>query len=302
VQTLQDYAIIFPDDSDGAPPVDGANNGGRTFDGTWELYANVPSGATSFELWDGDFDRGGDTDDPNSAGVPMFNVDPMSQAEGARPVGLPNDDFGSGSYRNVPPNVSYTAFSPTDVAFANGDPSGNSEWELFRVGANGVANSDYNVAQATLEAGPWNVSVQGVDINNLNAVYYAGSGLAACETGTVLSAQAGGMSGLVMLPNAESDTAAIGREVVLSGVTASGETIRVSSTATPVGVGRAWFSFSGLPAGRYYLSTGDASDYPMLVHLAPGEEKTDVLFAPVKRSTKPTHVGPTRPARPASRE
>ncbi|HYB93487.1 MAG TPA: SdrD B-like domain-containing protein, partial [Vicinamibacterales bacterium] len=66
--------------------------------------------------------------------------------------------------------VGYTLIAPDGTPFVNKNPSGNLEWEQFRVKRSSVAGAaDYSVPH--LYPGVYQLKIEGVDINNVNAFY-----------------------------------------------------------------------------------------------------------------------------------
>ena len=141
-----------------------------THDGIWNFYMNVAEEATYINLYDGDFDLTNDTNDPNSSGVPWFDSG-RGVAEAARP-GSPADDTATSPQYLRTPNIRYTINAPDGASYPNLNPSGNTEWELFRLDTttNNPAITDHQAAR--LPAGMYTVSVTGVDMHNLNALRF----------------------------------------------------------------------------------------------------------------------------------
>lgn len=141
-----------------------------TYDGRWDFYMNVAENSTYIDLWDGDFDVAGDTDDPNTSIIPPFDSG-WGVLDGARP-GSPIDDYTSANYRRTP-NINYSIILPDGTTtYANSNVSGNTEWELFRLD---TTTSDPSVTDhfaPSLPSGMYNVRVEGVDMHNLNALRF----------------------------------------------------------------------------------------------------------------------------------
>ena len=155
-----------------------------TYDGTWQLYFQVPPGADHVEVWDGDFDRGSfdntnlDTDDPDTEGIPTWNMSPATQPEGIATVpscstessitSCPADD------RSVPvfvrsPSVEYTVIMNDGQSFYNSNPSGNIEWERFRIDTAPYDTAEMDYHTDNIASGTAGILVAGVDLSNLNA-------------------------------------------------------------------------------------------------------------------------------------
>jgi hypothetical protein len=140
------------------------------YDGTWNFWMSVAENSPYVNIWDGDFDAAGDTDDPNSLGVPAFDTG-AGLAEGARP-GAPADDVGTATYLRTP-SVRYSVILPDGTtSYPNVDPSGNTEWELFRLDTTSSDPAVTDHYAATLPSGMYNVRMTGVDMHNLNALRF----------------------------------------------------------------------------------------------------------------------------------
>jgi uncharacterized repeat protein (TIGR01451 family) len=162
----------------GAPSVTGTAN----YDGIWDFYVRIPQGSTHFDLWDGDLDRIDDTNDLNTpATIPTWTTNPPAAPEGANP-GNPADDIANAYLRT--PNVEYTVYMPDGTPYYNGNPSGNSEWELFRLdtAATDTAVMDYHVP--SIPAGMWRIHLNGLDQHNLSAFRFENPILGVDASGT----------------------------------------------------------------------------------------------------------------------
>ncbi|MCK4455779.1 MAG: hypothetical protein KAU99_05470, partial [Thermoplasmata archaeon] len=124
----------------------------NTYDGEWCYNFYVPATTARVTFYDGDADRKGDTDDPNTP-------DP----EGESP-GLPEDDNESAKYRRSP-DIYVVVTDPEGHIYTNNNPSGNAEWELFSIG--NLTNDDYFVGYP-LSPGLWEYKVKGMDAHNAN--------------------------------------------------------------------------------------------------------------------------------------
>ncbi|MGV3721866.1 MAG: SdrD B-like domain-containing protein, partial [Actinomycetota bacterium] len=172
-----------------------------TYDGIWDLFTYVPqsleydpldnSRPTAFEVWDGDFDFGAaslatnDTDDantPNSVSLlPDWASSTSPVAEGVAvgrngATGAPQDDAASLLFQRAP-SVRYDVTDPSGVRYFNPNPSGNQEWERFRIETNPFTKNSPSVADAAasganLPAGVYQVHIEGVDLANLNALRF----------------------------------------------------------------------------------------------------------------------------------
>ncbi len=113
------------------------------YDGDWSFFMNVPEGETGLNVWDGDLDYGDfagtvfDTDDPNTPGdpfLPPWSIGTDVVFQTARPAN-PHDNNGSSSefifVRD--PSIQYFVIDPLGNSYQNFNPSGDREWELFRL-------------------------------------------------------------------------------------------------------------------------------------------------------------------------
>lgn len=140
------------------------------YDGTWNFWMNVAENSPYVNIWDGDFDVSGDSDDPNSSGVPAFDTG-AGLAEGAR-AGSPVDNVATTEYVRSP-NVRYSVILPdATTSYSNTNPSGNTEWELFRLDTSSSDPSITDHLVPSLPTGMYNVRITGVDMHNLNALRF----------------------------------------------------------------------------------------------------------------------------------
>lgn len=151
-----------------------------TYDGIWSFFMNVPDGEIGLNVWDGDLDYGDfaetvfDTDDPNTPGdpfIPEWAIGTDVVFQTARPA-EPHDNNGSSSefifVRD--PNIQYFVIDPLGNSYQNFNPSGDREWELFRLDTttDNPAIAEYQVD--SIEPGMWEVRIVGVDMSNLNSI------------------------------------------------------------------------------------------------------------------------------------
>jgi len=157
-----------------------------TYDGRFSFFFEAPSSMTSLSVWDGDFDHGKftgdelDTNDPDTPDAPFrapwATVDtvPEGTATGLTgTTGNPPDDrnpAGSGIYSQRSPSIRYDLIAPGGQVFANDNPSGNLEWEQFRISTDPFDRSRMDYHADVIPAGIYEMRVQGLDMVNLNAV------------------------------------------------------------------------------------------------------------------------------------
>lgn len=171
-----DIAVIYPSFPAAVP---------TNYDGNFLFYFDVPVSQNELVLWDGDFDHGKwdlteqDTDDPDTPGFPFLpswstaETLPEGVAGGGGGTGSPPDDYvgeGFGAYLLRPPSVQYQLEAPDSQIFANGNPSGNLEWERFRISTGPFDPSTMDASAPSLPPGTYKLEIQGVDMLNLNAL------------------------------------------------------------------------------------------------------------------------------------
>ncbi|MEM7351344.1 MAG: SdrD B-like domain-containing protein [Acidobacteriota bacterium] len=167
-----------------------------TYDGTFKFFVNVPENATELLLFDGDFDHGNaaltaspsgaplalcaDTNDPDTiddySNFPSDFLLVGAENEDADAVGSPQDDSVSDLFRFGEPGdfnkvgcVRYEVTDPNGTMYPNPNPSGNTEWEQFRIISQlDVGPADHVAATDVLPSGIWEVEVLGLDMSNLN--------------------------------------------------------------------------------------------------------------------------------------
>lgn len=209
----KELAIVYPDCAGAPLAVCLASLENTTYDGDFRFFLSVAEPQQELVIWDGDLDRGDwdglnpDTDDFNTAGdvtgLPswacMDPTRPCTEDNGSNPrlgsvnfegvaeglfpsTGSPPDDFdaslggglGAIFIRSGP--VRYEVWGPDGRLLArNDDPSGNREWEMFRLAV--IGSPDYlddnglppDVDVAALPAGVYEVRVKNLDLENLNA-------------------------------------------------------------------------------------------------------------------------------------
>jgi hypothetical protein len=164
-----------------------------TYDGSWSFYLYLKSPATSLTVWDGDMDYGsydcsvGDNDDPDTPNglLPEWAPGTMAVLEGLAGGGIncvdangtvtsgkttsnPADDARNVAVRRSP-NVTYEVVTPDGRVYVNDNPSGNLEWESFRLSVDPFDRNAMDHHVETLPAGVYEVRIKGVDMSNLNA-------------------------------------------------------------------------------------------------------------------------------------
>jgi hypothetical protein len=169
------------------------------YNGSWTFAFSVPSATDHVVLWDGDLDYGSndtstncsvlpsnivrDTDDADTpAGVFPFTPSYAAVSEGVASSGIgarpcqtsnPAEDNANAMFAKPVVNsalgkgVGYELVTPDGQHFVNLNPSGNLEWEQFRIDTNTANSADFYTA--SLPAGVYRVNVDGVDVNNVNA-------------------------------------------------------------------------------------------------------------------------------------
>ncbi len=199
LHSLADAQVIFPNYPTLTP---------TTYDGTWSFFIQLSRPATSLTIWDGDMDYGSydcsanDTDDPDTPnnGIPSWaSANSAAVPEGIATSTLPCADGGGnptgGTTTSNPaddarnevvrrsPNVSYQVIDPRGVRYLNDNPSGNLEWEQFRLATGTFNRSQMDYRVDSLPAGVYEVRVVGVDMNNLNAWRFPYDALGVDSTG-----------------------------------------------------------------------------------------------------------------------
>lgn len=178
-----------------------------TYDGSWNFYMDVPEEATFLNTWDGDFDHGNytcdvnDTDDGDTSNslLPFWATGTQAVVEGVglttltcrdaagNPTtglmtGNPPDNALNANLMRQPATV-YSIITPDGVSYANANPSGNREWEQFRIESNRAIAADHYINEP-LPAGIYHIALTGMDMNNLNAWRFDYDVLGICEDGT----------------------------------------------------------------------------------------------------------------------
>ena len=197
-----DAAIVYPSFPATEP---------TTFDGSFSFFLDLsdPTDADfdldNVTIWDGDLDYGSfdcvvnDTDDPNTPPLPESSLDSFPISPNPAPEGVavgqpcpgggdsfatghPADDFdshGIGVVFRRSPSIRYDLLKwnsdgTQQLVASNDDPSGNEEWEKFRVDTSPSGDPDGppDVVVDSLSEGVYEVRLQGLDMQNLNAFHF----------------------------------------------------------------------------------------------------------------------------------
>jgi len=223
-----DLTTIYPDIFNGSFSL-----AGSPYDGTWSFKTRLPSFLDNVTVYDGDMDFGAencvgyndsdDSDTPNvllpgalgvgsvpegvaaaTGNAPAAACDGANFANGTR-TGLPADDNSSPLYRRTPSinasglGIAYRLVAPPSAGypqgqiFLNSNPSGNREWEQFKIqlvddsgdvtdgacpvggypadAAKGYEASDCRTDE--LPGGVWDIQLDGMDLSNLNFWFFS---------------------------------------------------------------------------------------------------------------------------------
>jgi hypothetical protein len=170
------------------------------YDGTFDFYFDQPVSQRDVTVWDGDFDYGKfdgstkDTDDPDTPNAPFL---PSWATNDAKPEGVatglngatgnPPDDnntAGNGIYTVKPPSIRYDLIFPNGQSFSNDNPSGNQEWEQFKISTDPFDRSQMDYHTDSAPAGIYRLHIQGLDMQNLNALLLPGRALCVDQAGS----------------------------------------------------------------------------------------------------------------------
>ncbi|HYU35247.1 MAG TPA: SdrD B-like domain-containing protein [Thermoanaerobaculia bacterium] len=167
------------------------------YDGTFRFFFYVLDPGTDIAAWDGDFDHGKfdgtelDTDDPDTPNSPFrppwATADAVSEgvAVGLPPTttGNPADDASPADAIFLrPPSVRYDLIFPDSQSFANNNPSGNQEWEQFRISTDPFNPALMDYSTASIPGGTFELRATGVDLANLNALRLPDRALCVSDT------------------------------------------------------------------------------------------------------------------------
>ena len=204
VTSNPDIFIVYPNFSSPPPPGVPATFPAllpTNYNGMFQFFYDVPVTPPDMTVWDGDFDRGSvdgmdlDTDDPDTPALPTPDWSTLDTLPEGVAVGLlaptpttgsPPDDrsgAGSGAYLRKSPSVRYDLIFPDGQIFANNNPSGNQEWEQFRISPAPFDPSEMDHSSPIIPPGIYELRMQGVDMQNLNALLFPGRALCVDESG-----------------------------------------------------------------------------------------------------------------------
>ncbi len=194
-----DAYAVYPTWAGDYPPADPFffTNAPTTYDGSWRFHLDLNATTTELRFWDGDLDFGNqdrlvtepslltlgdtlDTKDPDTPDtLPEFAKNGYERNEAQQGSGQPQDDSDFDLFRRSP-GIEYQVVDPRGKVYRVGNPSGNLEWEQFRVTTDNSAlrpAADYSptaadddtafVNEPRLPAGVWRVDVTGQDLANL---------------------------------------------------------------------------------------------------------------------------------------
>ncbi len=164
-----------------------------TYDGSFDFHFYVPNSVAHIATWDGDLDFGSydlvdlDTDDPdtpNEPFLPGWAIEYTTAFEGvavgtAGSTGSPQDDLANPLFRREP-SIFYEVSPLNLTPFLNNNPTGNQEWEQFRIDTNPDNLADYYVDDR-LPAGLYHIHIEGMDLSNLNAWRTPYNTIGVCE-------------------------------------------------------------------------------------------------------------------------
>lgn len=163
--SLKDILVYFPQ------RVSASNLGTSPYQGDWNFKFLIPNNTTKLEIWDGDFDRGGnaldtsaDTKDPNSPPKPDWAV-ASTVNERAGGKGNPADNSSFELFRRSVPVVYQFTDPKGNPIYVNDNPSGTEEWERFVVSTT-PDDPNADLITDSIAPGFYNLDIQGLDVAN----------------------------------------------------------------------------------------------------------------------------------------
>ncbi|HEX2644061.1 MAG TPA: SdrD B-like domain-containing protein [Thermoanaerobaculia bacterium] len=185
ISTFEDLLIVYPDFPTLTP---------TTYDGTFRFFFDILDAQSDVSVWNGDFDRGKwdgtdlDTDDPDTPkSTPPWATDdalPEGVATGGFPpetTGNPADDTDLDFFLRSPSVYSELHF-PDGQVFTDNNPSGNQEWEQFRISTDPFNPATMDASTTSIPGGIFEYRVLGVDLSNLNAIRLPDRALCVSDT------------------------------------------------------------------------------------------------------------------------
>ena len=213
---VEDARFVYPS-WDGILPIAPEYLADTPYNGEFDFHVYVPGSTSFFSVWDGDLDHGSldctvtDDDDPDTghirppwaagtAAVPQgiaTSNNPCRDAAGniivgpggrTYATGAPADNNRIGGPYTRSPNVTYTVIDPNGNPYVNHNPSGNLEWEQFRIDTNPApapfAGPDSAAVTNPLPSGVYHIHMQGMDLQNLNAWRFFYDVVGVCADGS----------------------------------------------------------------------------------------------------------------------
>ncbi len=220
-------------------------------------------------------------------GAPPDDADPASLVPLVPPCAVAPDGQIQHCFSTRRPSVRYRVESPTGV-FVNANPSGNQEWEQFRLDTDPSQPADFHVD--TIPAGAYRLTVEGLDPANLSALRFPQPVLG------VVSASLGGRVWLDADGNAREDPGEPGiervqlllfRDTDADGRLSPGWDQQLTATVSGAD-GR--FLFSGLGGGRFFVDVTE-STLPAGLVLTTGNEPYNLPLGPYQLKESEQHRG-----------
>lgn len=164
--TMNDFLLIYPEFAG-----DWLNPGPSIYNGDFYIYFDQYTTQDDFTVWEGDTDFGSDvngtldTDDPDTSNtvLPVWAIG--ANNESAVGEGAPRDDS-DWILGARPPSVIFSVISPDNQIFMNNNPSGNTEWEQFKISTDPYNPSTMDYHTGSLLPGIYTMKYEGLDIYN----------------------------------------------------------------------------------------------------------------------------------------